>query len=319
MSKAIPLNTSKNFSLAKVLAIFMVVTGHWFTDTILWIPVTFGLFIFAFSSALFTAYIYGTKVDQASFWIKKAKRLGLRFIIISIFISVVVLWQGGTLMHWHTLLHFTGLSGFLNWLQIPNRSSLGAGLWFFTLLLLFYYTYPMLANLCKKKAMALAVAVLATITALILETYVKVGHELWLTMLGFILGVPAGLYSIKCTPVYPLSLVIGGCIILLLFNLLLKTNEFNTVLIFTISIATAAWLTSVQLPEKLFSFGIQKLENYLLEIYLIHGYLFVHFTGVSTLDFLLSVLLVVSVAVLLNQIIKAIEKQVYPLGNTKND
>ena len=47
---------SFNYSVFKVLSILMVVTGHWHFNfqLPLWIPITIGLFIFAFSSALFT-------------------------------------------------------------------------------------------------------------------------------------------------------------------------------------------------------------------------------------------------------------------------
>jgi hypothetical protein len=302
---------SELFSCQSLDDFYGLVTGHWFTDTILWIPVTFGLFIFAFSSALFTAYQYGTEVNQKTFWIKKAKRLGVRFVFISFFLSLLLLATGGTVFHWHSLLHFTGLSGLLNWLQIPNQSSLGAGLWFFTLLLLFYLTYPYIAKLSASRQAASLVGLVATLGALYLELNIKVGHELWLTILGFIMGVTTGLHSVKLNAIYPFIVLVTGCVLLLALNTVFSYNALNTVLIFSTSISAAIWLTNVELPEVVFSFGVQKLEKCLLEIYLIHTYLFIHLTGVAALDFLLSFMLILITALVLNRLIKPLEQLIF--------
>src|SRR5471032_2893628 len=145
-SNALDARVSLNFSVAKVVAIFTVLLGHWFSPSILWIPVTIGLFIFAYSSGYFTARIYGARLDIRRFWVNKLERLGIRYWVTLGFLDVVVMIRGGRLFHWHTLVHLFGLSGVLNWLDIHNRSGLGAGLWFFTLLLVFYLVYPCLPS-----------------------------------------------------------------------------------------------------------------------------------------------------------------------------
>ncbi len=302
-SPAIAAHTSANFSLAKVLAIFMVVTGHWFTGTILWIPVTFGLFVFAYSSAFFTASIYGTRVDSGRFWKKKFQRLGLRFLMTSAFISLLLLFSDKPVFHWHTLLHFVGLSGLLNWLQLPNQSGLGAGLWFFTLLLGFYLVYPYIAKAKHHPRLSLALALVAVFVAVYLEEQVKVGHELWLTMLGFWLGSLAGLHAIQIRARYPLMNLVLGCVLLIVFNLVAGTNRFNTALICFTSINAGLWLTFARLPPAFFRAGIHKLEQCLLEIYLIHTYLFIHPTGVNGLDYLISGFIIVITAMGLNKVI----------------
>ena len=50
-------SVSQYFSVAKVIAIFAVVSGHWFTQLSLWPLATIALFVFAFSSSFFTARI----------------------------------------------------------------------------------------------------------------------------------------------------------------------------------------------------------------------------------------------------------------------
>jgi len=71
--------TSANFAAAKVLSILLVLTGHFFDGTLLWIPVTVGLFVFAFSSAYFTEKKYATAVDLRAFWANKLGRLAIPF------------------------------------------------------------------------------------------------------------------------------------------------------------------------------------------------------------------------------------------------
>jgi len=296
-------DVSLNFSIAKVIAIFTVVAGHWFTGTVLWIPVTFGLFIFAFSSAYFTARGYGARIDRQQFWRKKLERLGLRYWVILSFLSLLLIAAGKPVLHWHSLVHFAGLSGLLNWFSIPNRSALGAGLWFFTLLLLFYFAYPHLAKICEKRRRAGYVVVIVSGAALILDMNVKVGHELWLTALGFVLGIGYALHepNVKHREALILSVIFSLC--LLLVNVLTNLKQLNPFLIFATSISLSAWVSKVPLPGWRVAKKLAKMEDYLLEIFLIHTYLFVRISGNTYLDFLTSVVLIVVVAIALNRIV----------------
>jgi len=304
-------NASHNFSVAKVIAILTVMAGHWFTGTILWIPVTFGLFVFAFSSAYFTARIYGVAIDRARFWRKKLERLGLRYWVILSFLSVIVAIKGGTVLHWHTLVHFLGVSGAINWLFIPNRSGLGAGLWFFTLLLLFYIGYPYLAKLCKPKISAGLLAIAATAGAVYLENTYKVGHELWLTALGFLLGVVFGLHEARIRAWGAAVLFTVACGALLALNMLGAQRQFNTVLIAAASISLSLWLAQATPIFRAAGAVVAKLEKYLLEMFLIHTYLFVHFSGSSVVDFLTSVLLVILAAIVLSMAVEWMSKRIF--------
>jgi hypothetical protein len=302
---------SLNFSVAKVISIFTVVTGHWFTGTVLWIPVTFGLFIFAFSSAYFTAAAYRTEIDRKRFWKNKLERLGLRFWVILSFLSLVLLITGEPVIHWHSLIHFLGLSGALNWFGITNMSALGAGLWFFTLLLFFYVSYPFIAKLCARRPVAIGVAIVAAILALILEMSVNVGHELWLTALGFVLGVAYGLHEPKVRAEYALIVAGLSCSALLLMNLLGGSKHFNPLLIFAASVSITIWISKAKLPANLLARKVAKLETYLLEIFLIHTYFFMHVTGQPLLDFVASVVLIVVVAIALNHLVERVSLIVF--------
>jgi hypothetical protein len=301
-SLAVNAAVSFNYSVAKVIAIFLVVLGHWFTGTLLWIPVTYGLFLFAFSSGFFTMKIYGQGIDRQKFWRKKLERLGLRFWVILTILTVIVALQGKTVMHWHTLVHFAGLSGVLNWIPVPNRSGLGGGLWFFTLLLIFYIAYPYLALMRGSRLGAAVVAVVSFVAAIWLEETVKVGHELWLTALGFILGVAYAAHEVRIRTWLSAAVAILSCTALLALNALVGYKELNTVLIALTSVSLAIWLVHAELPRTHLTRLIGRLDKYLLEIFLMHGYLFVRITGNGLADLAISVVLVVLVSALVHQL-----------------
>lgn len=292
-------NVSLNYSVAKVIAIFTVVAGHWFSGTILWIPVTFGLFIFAFSSGYFTRTLYGDTVDRRHFWHKKLERLGLRYWVILTFLSVVVVLKGKSILHAHTLVHFAGLSGILNWAGVSNRSGLGAGLWFFTLLLIFYIAYPGLAQVARSKRGAALVTCAGFAGAVYLEEHVRVGHELWLTSFGFVAGVMYGAHQVRLKAAWVLAAAMLSSVALLGTNLAGYT-ALNTVLIAATSLALALWLSRAVFTQWSILQAVAKLERYLLEIFLIHTYLFLHLTGNSGLDFAVSLVVILGASVAVN-------------------
>jgi hypothetical protein len=289
---------SRNYSFAKVIAILTVTAGHWFTGTILWIPVTFGLFVFAFSSGYFTSARYGERVERTTFWRRKLERLGLRYWIILAFITAVLVWEGRAVWHWHSLVHAFGLSGFLNWAAIPNQSALGAGLWFFTLLLIFYLAYPYLVRAVRTTWAASVVLMLGFVLAVVLEERVKVGHELWLTAFGFIAGVAWGVHRPSLSARWMLCATVVLWLALLVLNVG-GIKAFNTVLIAAGAMAVAVWLTVATLPAWSLIDRVAALDQYLLEIFLIHMYLFSRPTGHSVLDYFLSLGLILAASIML--------------------
>lgn len=301
---------SRNFSFAKVIAILTVTTGHWFTGTILWIPVTFGLIVFAFSSGCFTSAIYGADVDRGRFWRKKLERLGLRYWVVLGCIALVADLPGKTFWHWQSVVHLAGLTGVLNWLRIQNESTLGAGLWFFTLLLLFYLTYPYLAQAARSWRGAVAMLVGGFVLAVCLEENLKVGHELWLTAYAFIAGVAWGAHRPRLQAAWALALTLSLWGALLVLNLL-GIKQLNTVLLAAGGLSVAVWLSVARLPRWAIIDRIAVLDRYVLEIFLVHTYLFIRPTGSGAANFLLSMLLVVGVAILLGQGVDRLAARVF--------
>lgn len=292
---------SFNYSVFKVLSILMVVTGHWHFnfELPLWIPTTIGLFIFAFSSALFTTRIYGPDLDVGAFWGKKLQRLLVRYWFLLACLSVLLLVRGGTVFHWHSLVHVFGLSGFLNVFG-QNHSGLGAGLWFFTLLLLFYVAYPPLVRMFAASGNDFFPPLIATTFFVFMDRQINLGFSLWLTTLGFILGVFAGLYGTRIAPRVSLGLAIGALALMLGLNIALGYKEANSVLLMLACISTNLWLMKTRIPQWRPLRLLARLENCLLEIFIIHSYLFVHPTGNAAVDFCISVALIIPAAWCLN-------------------
>ncbi|MFN3789581.1 acyltransferase family protein [Massilia sp.] len=309
-ASAITPSLSRNFSFAKVMAILTVVTGHWYTGTILWIPVTFGLLVFAFSSVYFTSAIYGERVDRERFWRKKIERLGLRFWVVMLFIVVLEGMRGNTIWHWHSLVHLAGLSGVLNWMHVKNESVLGNGLWFFTLLLLFYLSYPYLAQAARTKRSAAVLLGGGVILAVYLAENIKVGHELWLTAYAFVAGVAWGAHRPRLPATWALALTLSLWGALLVLNLM-GIKLLNTVLLAAGGLSVAVWLTVVQLPQWSVIDHIAVLDRYVLEIFLVHMCLFIKPTGHWIADFLLSLCLIVVVSVVLGRLADRLSARVF--------
>ncbi|MFC0250902.1 hypothetical protein [Massilia consociata] len=111
-----------------------------------------------------------------------------------------------------------------------NGSRLGAGLWFVTLLLLFYVSYPYLPQATNTKRSASVMLAGGFAAAVYLEENVKVGHELWLTAFTFVAVAACRAHR----PRLPAHALLGLTVLLwgalLLLNLV-GIKSLNTVLI----------------------------------------------------------------------------------------
>lgn len=205
--------------MAKVLSIFTVVLGHSHLLPVnIWVTVTIGLLVFSFSSGYFTSLKYNGDFSKKEFWLKKAKRLGVNLIVINVFLLILFLIQGRSgIWTWHTIVNMLGLNGFLNWFYIQNLSPFGAGLWFFTLLLVFYLTYPVLEWINRNKIISYLFVVFFVIVAFYLQKYIVYGHALWLTACGFVTGVFCARNDINIS--LNVSALVSGVMLATMFSL----------------------------------------------------------------------------------------------------
>lgn len=296
---------SWNYTALKAASILMVVTGHYFGSW-LWVPTSVALFIFAFASGFFTARRYRQRFDFGAFWTAKIGRLMIPLLIIHLFLSAL-LWFRNPQSLWQaeSLLAFVGLSGLLDWLgDGKNASGLGAGMWFLTVLLLFYAAYPLLQKLFAHRGFALCSLHLLCLAAMWTQQHVHVGYMLWFTIYGFVAGIIAGTHLEALAGSWQRTLLHTG--IALTSCVLLKLAGISTSLVLITAMSMLVMMASlfVALPRPRWAIGSTSLiAAAMLEIYLTHPYLPIHPGGQSNLGgYLLSLLLALAVALLLSRI-----------------
>lgn len=289
---------SFNFTIAKVLAIILVVCGHFFSGMPLWIPVTIGLFVFAYSSASFTSQKYRANFSWKSFWSSKIWRLCIPFWVTQGFLlALFLLTERSGIWSWQTVVHWLGQSGWLNWFALPNQSPYGAGLWFLTLLLLFYLAYPAIERWNAVVFRARASVVVAFAIALLLQYSVDVGHMLWITAFAFWYGTYTARYPVSGSARIWLAVGIVFTGVLLGFNVA-GFKTFNIPLLVGAAIALVHWLEKASLSRRYCSW-LQWMSPCVLEIYLIHTYLFVDRGWPLPVRFIVSITLIIVSAQLL--------------------
>ena len=218
-------NTSRVFEILKFGSICLVFFGHFIGDIIplIYIPVTTALIVFSFSSGYFTNLKYKNSFNLQIFWKKKVQRLGTKLMVINCFLLSVFVFQNKSgVWTWQTIVHFLGLTGILNWLHISNPSPFGRGLWFFTLLIIFYLVYP---GIKKNSITTLAHIhnIFHVVLAYLCSRVHNPGHALYLTAAGFIAGAYWGKgNNVTISPFLSLC-VCGFCFVGLLgFNLVIS-------------------------------------------------------------------------------------------------
>jgi len=303
---------SKNFEFSKIASIIMVATGHFFPGNILWVPVSIALFVFAFSSAIFTSEKYVGEFQLGKFWYRKIVRLGPDLLVINVFLLALFIFQGKPdIFTVDTIINMFGLSGFLNWFNIVNKSPFGGGLWFFTLLLIFYVAYPILNFISRTRISSIVLVVVALVATTYFHYTIHVGHVLWLTMFGFLFGVfysKSGMVRVKLSPAITAAaglLIVG---LMIFCNYVVNFKEANYPLILAACVLTVIWLINAKVSSIAVA-SVGPVSVCLIEIYFIHTYLFVHPFESQLINYLASLAIIMSVAVLLERVARWVRGQ----------
>jgi hypothetical protein len=303
---------SKAFDILKIAAIFIVFFVHFVQsvnkETLLYVLGNFGLFTFGFSSAYFISLKYKGTFDLKKYFLNKITRLWPKITIVFLFLGIYFYFTGEpNIISFHSLIQYLGLGGFLNWFFITDESPFGVGMWFITLLLLFYAAYPLINMLKTKKAIILFTATFILLM-FSLSISIQYGHSLFLTACAFIIGFFFERMKIKLekgsvirTGVFFLVL----SIIYLAFNLILGIKSLN--FFFQLALFVPALLLALRIP---IIFKILRPLSYvsccLLEFYLVHSYFIKHFTNNFILDLTLSFILTLTIAYGLNYTLRVI-------------
>lgn len=283
---------SHNFNFAKVVSILMVVFGHYYERLeIFWVPITIGLFIFAYSSGYFTSFKYKRGFETKAFWKSKFKRIGITLLIVDIFLLILfVVQRRPNIFHWDSIINLLGLTGVLNWFSLPSHSPFGAGLWFLTLLYIFYTTYPLIKKISYNKY-AFIFAIGFSLLMWFLNIQKPMGHSLWLTATAFIWGV--FINTNKKVPNLFISLIIlaGSFIAMVVTNFFLSIKLFNFPLILCFALFSCLLLEEVKIP-KLLTDPASFFKGTIFYIYLLHSYVFLDLFLSNLVNTLISILFV---------------------------
>ena len=285
----------------KVLSIFMVMIGHFFKEyELLWVPVTVGLLIFSFSSGYFTAVKYRGRYSIKKFWKRKFERLGINLLVVNSALLCLFVFQGRAgIVTWHSVINIIGLNGLFSWSKIPNLSPFGAGMWFFTLLLIFYACYPLIEKM--NAGLLLHFSVLFTVGAFYLSRHVYLGHSLWMTACGFMIGVYAGKGHLKVSSNLCAFLAMIILSVMLYANFVLSFKELNFFFILFFSLTLIGAVTELRLPQTVNTISFF-FTGCLLEIYLVHWYFFMTPTSHRLLNFLISFFIIVLISKFLSSV-----------------
>ncbi|EPR41221.1 acyltransferase 3 [Desulfovibrio sp. X2] len=314
---------SRNAQILKLLSILTIAFGHFYLSSGLhykvmdywWCLSAIGLIVFACTSGYFTALRYGPGFDIGRFWRRKLVRLGYAYTTLNVFLAALFLAEGRhDVFSFHSFLSWIGMKGFLTWFGIHNQSPFGAGLWFLTLLLLFYLAYPLLERVNRNPVPSWLFTASATALCLWLVDAVPMTHTLWITLAGFLLGV----FLAKREIALSRGVCLGGLALLgggmLALNLVLHVTAANSALLLVLGVLAVEACRHVRLPEAVASL-LLPVSSYILEIYILHAYLFVHPLPprnfpLLALDFLSSLTLILSLAMLLSKLAQAVQRAV---------
>jgi hypothetical protein len=298
---------SRNFETTKVAAILVVTCGHFLPYAFLWITASIALCLFGFTSGYFTALIYGRCAEPLVFVRNKLQRLGPDLLVINLLLLSLFLLQGRPdIFSWQSVLGMLGLTGWLNWLYLPNPSPFGAGLWYFSLLLMFYVCYPLLARLLRNGAAGTLITVALLLVALWLSDQVRYGHMLWFTAFSFCFGVAYANQRWRGSWKHTVQLLGAMTLCFVLANILFGNSFKGFFLVGFVSLLAIQFLMAVPLPDWLHR-PFKPFGACVLEIYILHTYLFVHPSGVLMLDLLASLVVVLSVSFLARKVAERLQ------------
>ena len=201
------------------------------------------------------------------------------------FFSFFVIQNHPSIFVWQTIPSLIGMNGFLAWFKLGNPSPFGRGLWFFTLLILFYLFYPLLAFIYKKRTTASLFILFSLILTTIFQYLLPMEHMLWVTLFAFIFGSYFYNYRINISFMIILLIFVLSSLLLILFNTVIIYKDFNYLFILISSIAISISLTKIKVPYIILN-KLLLLSGCVIHIYFIHDYLFVRsFTRFPLIDY----------------------------------
>ncbi len=307
-------NASANARIFKPLAILCIVFGHFYGMSgqhvalldYWWNLSAIALTYFTICSAYFTQIKYRQTFSATEFWKNKARRLGAKLALVNGFLLILFLLQGKeNIWGFHSLVNVLGMTGLLNWFGIRNASPFGAGLWFLTLLFLFYGAYPWLRWLYSVYPRA-RLTLFSVALCLVLDRAAPVGHTLWLTMSGYFVGMYLADIHVALRKSSIVLAMAGLLFVFVVFNAL-QIKAANGFFLVSISVVFFILTMHAAFHETRMNI-LASLDGSVLEIFMVHIYLFFYPTQIFGLDFVASLAVILGVAAALARVSKRLAR-----------
>ena len=139
---------------------------------------------------------YKIKYDGI-FYIKRFSRIYSSLFVCLSCIVILHIILGYDVINQHSIIHYMGLSFFMELFQVGNKSSIGSGLWFITIINIMYLMLPLISFIYihKNKIYHLALII---ISCLFLNKVMYSTASAWNVIIAFNIGCYIGLnYSIE--------------------------------------------------------------------------------------------------------------------------
>lgn len=248
------------------------------------------------------------------FYIKRFSRIYSSLLTCLFVISLIHIPLGYDVINQHSILHYMGLSFFIGLLQVENKSSIGGGLWFVTIINMMYLTLPILTHLYshKNKKIHFVIIILScTFLNQIMYSVTSAWNVIISFNIGCYIGVTSSMEKLSCKSIWYYFLL---TLILLLISTLAtaqiipyKTKGFLFA-IYPLVAAPLFYKFGNQLngfSQKVVSwFSAISYEVYIIHFYFINKYFAEFFPKITDmfLQIAIAVFIVLPLAYLLSQI-----------------
>lgn len=284
----------------------LVVVGHYYNG-LWWVPVLFGLWVFAFSSGMFSAARFRPEMTYREYLPPKVLRLLVPLMTAQVAVVVACIWGGrADIWNFDSLFSLFGLTRVATWFGLERAGPLGNGLWFLNLVWIFYLLLPLLAKVLAHRAAVWVVCVTAFGGAITLENLCWQGVFFFSTAFAFVFGAAVGFqrrwFSTRglALAVAIATLLAGG------FRAMAGSEMMNATWLMVVSLVLYHLLLRVSFPLARFSGLLKRCDTLFLPVYVTHTYFFIWHSERNPLlrhsGFALSLILILTVSWLLARI-----------------
>ncbi len=142
------------------------------------------------------ALLSSTMLNYGPFLIKRFTRIYISLALcLSVVLSLYAYIGKQHLLVQQTLLHYMGLSAFIEILAVDNKSPIGAGLWFITIIMALYLLLPMLAALFRHRN-GLMHLILIIIVSTVINNYAYGTQSTFNVIISFSVGLYVSIHGL---------------------------------------------------------------------------------------------------------------------------